>query len=929
MKILKASAGSGKTYQLSHSYIARLLESQDSNAYRHILAVTFTNKATAEMKSRILRDLAEEAESNPKARMALRELLHDYGAFSVCTIDRFFQLALKSFSREIGQFADYQVELDKKSLVEESMDRILDSLTEENRTLLDWIRAGLLDSLEQGERFSIDSGLTEIGQQIMSDEFRELSERMGASAETLFSSSRLQELRRNCRSIIRDFTDRAKALGLPVRSGQMIVRTGNFRLIRDNPALQDLFDLGHKRYCTAYKIDKLIYQLGIAGELDRVFKDLVKEKNVLCLDESNTILRDIIGGSDAPFVYEKLGVRYDHFLLDEFQDTSRIQWENFRPLLEDSEGKGGKSLIVGDVKQSIYRFRDSDWNLLGSEVAAAFPRAEVESKRENWRSARAVVDFNSAFFSYAAKQLGLSDIYADVEQIRKSGEPQAGEVRVSFTDNGQDVPDAVLLSVRDALSAGARMGDIAVIVRKNATGARIARHLTDNDIRVISDDSLAVKSSPVVRRLVSLLNCYENPEDQIGRFLADEMDIRFPEAYHSLVDFCEELLRKIESWDPSSFDGQILFIQAFMDELQAWVQVNGNNLRYFLKYWADAKSYIRSPESADAVRIITIHKSKGLEFPYVIFPYAEQVQLHPHENPNTHWCALEADGLSGVYPVDLRKAAGKTLFADALETERGKELVDNLNLFYVALTRAKKCLHIIAGKPSGSKMDKLARGKEEYSYMTELLYQFVNRQDEYRTGQPYDFLRMERDAASKESGFPGAYPSIALGGRLAPSQDAHDFFGEEGKTGAGASLRLRGIVLHDILSKVRTPDELDKAVDAAVRDGKLDIEGGEMARKLLREGIAAHPDWFPAQTEGQALVFNERPLYDRSGKEYRPDRVVVRGREVTVIDFKFGAPEEGYLRQVSRYATLWHELGYEVKGAYLWYVMDNKTVEVK
>ena len=210
MKILKASAGSGKTYRLSHTYIDLLLSSREPYPYRHILAVTFTNKATAEMKARILRDLAKLAQTDPKAKAVLTDLLHDYGAFSVSTIDRFFQQALKAFSREIGQFADYQIELDKDALIAETMDRILDSLTEDSRELLAWIRASLSDTLEQGRRYRIDEGLLEVGKLLKNDEHRELAERYGIVDRDAFDKPRLERIRRECRAVIKDFTDRAR-----------------------------------------------------------------------------------------------------------------------------------------------------------------------------------------------------------------------------------------------------------------------------------------------------------------------------------------------------------------------------------------------------------------------------------------------------------------------------------------------------------------------------------------------------------------------------------------------------------------------------------------------------------------------------------------------------------------------------------------------
>ena len=226
MKILKASAGSGKTFRLSKTYIDLLLSSSEPHPHRHILAVTFTNKATAEMKARILRDLSVLAQKEPRAKILLTDLLHDYGAFSVSTIDRFFQQALKAFSREIGQFADYQIELDKESLIAETMDHILDSLTEDSKELLAWIRASLSDTLEQGRRYRIDEGLLEMGKLLKNDEHRELAERLRVDDREAFGKPRLERIRRECRAVIKDFSERAAALGFPVEKGKPVSTMG-------------------------------------------------------------------------------------------------------------------------------------------------------------------------------------------------------------------------------------------------------------------------------------------------------------------------------------------------------------------------------------------------------------------------------------------------------------------------------------------------------------------------------------------------------------------------------------------------------------------------------------------------------------------------------------------------------------------------------
>lgn len=924
MKILKASAGSGKTYRLSRTYLELLLGSRERDAYRHILAVTFTNKATAEMKSRILDDLAALAADNPRAKRLLVDILHDYGAFSVSTIDRFFQQTLKAFSREIGQFADYQIELDKEALIMESMDRILDSLTEDQTDLVDWIKNNVSENLEQGRKVKIEDSLYEMGKLLKSDECRELASSAGGDCGVSYDKRRLKAIHENCRRIIADFTAKAAELGFDTEPGEKIKMPGTKKLKEEE--VEELFGEPYRHYCTALILDKLTFSLGLADEFYGEFDMLLKEKNVMCLDESNTILRDIIAGSDAPFIYEKTGVRYSSFLLDEFQDTSNIQWMNFLPLLKESESHGGGNLIVGDVKQSIYRFRDSDWELLAGKVLEEFPDADVETMTGNWRSTSSVVNFNNRVFTGMAERLGLSEIYSDVRQTVNAKDSQPGFVKVSFCE---DQIAEVLSSIAEVRKSGARWGDMAVLVRNKKHGAEIAYALVREGIPVISDDSLNLKSSIVVRRLISLLSGFENPEDTISRFLAESLAVDFPSSYRSLIDLCEALLRQIRDYDPASFSSEALFIQAFMDDLQSWISVNGNSIRNYLRHWDEASLFIGSPESSDSVRVLTIHKSKGLEFPFVIFPYADKVDLY---KGSTHWCRFDADGTpfigeaGGIYPVELGSSSETTGFEGAYREEKRKQAVDNLNLFYVALTRAGKAMHIICRPPTKKCQKSLEKGPAHYSNMSEVLFDVIGRKDTFMAGSMYDFALMERKDRIAMEPLDTEYVSIPIGGRLSLSADTCDFFGEDGKVGASASARLNGIVLHDILSSVIVADDLCRAVDAAVDDGRFTPAEGMAARELLGRRLASRPEWFPASAlPADMRILNEQTIFGADGSEHRPDRVVLRGREAAVIDYKFGSRRDSYRRQVMRYVSLLRELGYTVTSAVVWYVENDET----
>ena len=1024
IEILKASAGSGKTFNLARTYIKLLLQNEDPTAYRHILAVTFTNKATDEMKSRILKELHRlstepgksqytkdfvpslfptEAALQKKAEDVLFNILHDYSAFSVSTIDRFFQQTLKAFSKEIGQFASYQVELDKDSLVSESVDRILDSLTEDNKALLGWLSDSMMDQLEQGHRFNLEGSLSDMAKRLKSDEHRAVVEEYGIDEEKTYSKENLTRMKSRFRDVINSYVKEVKAAAaavadafaqagvspsetsrgfmssvldkfavfdsrsaLPVLTPAFRTKAGDFStwfkkadqaryaglestLLPPAATLVEQYDKGLKTFNTARILLGQTNDLGIASELSKEFRNLLKEKNVLSLDDSNQILKGIIDGSDAPFIYEKLGVRFEHFLLDEFQDTSKVQWENFKPLISNSDASGNENLLVGDVKQSIYRWRGSDWKLMAKDVAEEFPGAVNESLEGNWRSLRNIVEFNNSFFRYAAAELdriyghdasiSVSSIYggdSSKGQEVMTGDPSEGLVEAVFCpQDSQD--DHILDTICKVIDSGAKPGDITVLVRNNQEGSEVAGFLMDKGIDVISDDSLHLKSSFMVRKLVSLISSVKNPDDTIGSYLATRAGLEAGKiSFHSLPDLCEQLLRLLQkNEDPEIMKDETLYIQSFMDYVQDHVASNGNSLDAFLKAWDDADPKVSSPSDVNAVRVMTIHKSKGLEFPYVIFPYSEKVTLFKaHASwkvPSVEGTPLQDIGKT-AFDVTLSSGSASTLFEKDYRQELLLQYIDNINTYYVALTRASKGMTIISdidSKPEGS-FAGLLRGYLEGFGASEGFSEESDNDEEvmFRKGSMYDFSRLKRkeeDITGIEPGFP-SFPLNPEGkegterGRLRVSTDAADFFTAEGM--ARAEARHNGTVLHDILSRVRVPSDLEPAVLQAVRDGELEPERKDDVLRLLSERISSRSEWFPVS--GTAIL-NETSLFDTDGREWRPDRVVIRDGKVTVIDYKFGEHNPHYRKQVARYAAIYRRLGYEDVSTAIWYVPSDEV----
>ena len=1064
IQIMKASAGSGKTFNLARKYITLLLGKGDMFAYRHILAVTFTNKATDEMKSRILKELyilSSEPEKSgylkwfipemfseseladvreadivrelpgmkgrkitlellrQAAGAMLSNMLHDYGAFSVSTIDRFFQQTLKAFSREIGQFASYRVELDRKSLIDESVDRILDSLGPDRPDLLRWLTDCAMDYVEKGERYSLDAQLKKMAGRLKSDEHRIMVQDSGIDESALYSYDNLRNIRAVCTETISAFRGRvagaAKAvmdvLGTagvapekfnggflakirnyadPEPHGTMAAPSPSFMTKAADPekwfskaaaktmlplvypaleeplnAFCDCFGDDFRLFNTAVILLGQLYELGVASDLYREFDAVLKEKNVLSIDDSNTILKNIIDGSDAPFIYEKTGIRYENFLLDEFQDTSSIQWDNFRPLIRNSIASGQENLIVGDVKQSIYRWRGSDWSLLDSGIRGELSEVEDTVLDRNFRSCRNIVEFNNSFFTFAAAALDsfygmrngkpIADIYSDVAQKAAAGNAAPGQVRVTFCRE-EDETGQVLSTIAELRESGASFGDITVLVRSREPGIGISAALIANSIPVITDDSLKVKSSVMVRRLASLLSYADSPGDTVNSFLAGSLDVEIPDESHSLADLCEIFCRALREKDPAGFDAEITYIQSFVDCVLDYASANGSNLHDFLCYWSDSSTdpSISSPSGADAVRIMTVHKAKGLDAGYVIFPYAEKVDIFRTGNS---WCRPDLKGTAlesadGVYDVVLSSASNDTFFREDYLDEKKKQYIDNINIFYVALTRAVKGMHVIAAAPSATFMKSKDKDIPQYADFSNILYVYMDRfgvksgftaeRDEdtgalcYKKGEIPDFSGSHAGEAAG-SVLPPSYRSwplnpVSLDGtclrnRIVFSGDAYDFFHGGVSGPEGKSARVKGIILHQILSGINTAADISKAVSDAVASGLIGSEDAAQTEAFFRERIASVSarGWF---SKDAVRIYNEASVIDTDGEIYRPDRVELHpDGKVTVIDYKFGAQEKAYLRQISRYASLWRRRGCTDVSACLWYVLTNDVVE--
>lgn len=976
VELIKASAGAGKTFFLTEQYIRLLLEGPE-DSYKHILAVTFTNKATEEMKARIVEKLSRIAADSGdprsgKAQARLTRILHDYSGFSISTIDSFFQTVMRAFAREIGQYASYRVEIDAKAVISRAVDMMLDSLSDDaNADLLNWLKDYSFQVIQDGGSWNIKGPLENMAGLFFKEDFKLMLRLSGGTS--LGDRKALRDFDAKLQGIINHYESESVRIGhsaLDFLAGRGLGWDDFFRksttkirlfekwaggnlvpatdalyesLSKMNPdALRELRALIKEAvrlttdydvyYHTALIIRKNLYLLGIYSDLYKQLHSYLSENNVVLLCESTDLLNRIIDGNDTPFVYEKIGNRFDHIMLDESQDTSVLQWGNFMPLFKESISKGHSNLIVGDIKQSIYRWRGSDWRLISDYVQRDLGAANIEDYStdpgpknplgDNWRSGSNIVDFNNELFSKAggiigtdfpAAGAGITDIYSgckqDIPKERK--DVYKGRVKVGFiadteTQSWREIAlERALEDIEELASAGYRHKDITVLVRTNKDGAQVAQYLISKGYDVMTEDSLLIGSSPCVASILNSLSCRTDPSTPANRLLTMEGTVAVGQNSRSLYELCENLIAEVPGGVAES---QVPFVNAFLDCVLAYQDKYGSSLRGFIRWWDDVglRRSICAPEGRDAIRVMTIHKSKGLSIEAVIVPFMEESFAPQGNTYPTIWCCTSGQLQDiALIPVKATSSLEKTIFREDYHREKFYEYVDAVNTAYVAFTRAKSQLIVYCPVPTRDKSNKY-----KVTSFSNLLHRYFNDAD-YALGELDKNFVPQEDSIVAESDWQKSFDVIPLGDRLRVSTRWEDYFDPD------VNPRTRGIVFHDILSKVELAADLEKACGADAA-----------AFKYLSAHMKAVEDlhWF----DGTYRSLNEASIILPDGTTQRPDRVLVdeSGSKAIVIDYKFGKQLGKYIRQVAQYCALIREMGYTSVSGYLWYVEQDTVTPV-
>ncbi len=1016
LDIYKASAGAGKTHKLTGEYIKLLFSQPD--AFRHILAVTFTNKATDEMKQRILQELyllsqsgsasdylkeimeytgRDEAWVRGEAKEILISILHDYTSFRVSTIDKFFQMVMRAFARELGRMATYNVELDRDSVLAKAVDRMFSDLDDpKNKKLLEWLIEYSLDAVDKGSSWNVKGEILKLGNQLFSEAYKLAVEKCGGKGEEI-SIDVVAQFKKNLKRGVGEFEAAAVALGKAgmecisrhslelgdfkggsrtpfnylktlagCRRGDTVPCPGvTFAALHGNiekwytgkscPAaveavygeldgivgkIIDLFEDGYSEYATALAILQNVNVMGILNDIRARVVEYCREKNIILLSESTELLGRIIDKDDTPFIYEKIGARLDNFMLDEFQDTSSLQWRNFYPLLQNSLAQGYGNLIVGDVKQSIYRWRGSDWNILNEGIYGQFRKDELKDYNLgcNYRSGANIVGFNNHFFEWCAKAAGqlfgeggevIGKIYEGFQQeVSCKGMESPGCVQVDFLSNAdgsfmENALEKLPEKVGQLVSQGYPLKDIAVLVRTGSQGNAVARKLIEAGYEIISSDSLYISSCDAVQKIVNILRQMDNPESSSLKVLRQFCTV--PDAVemekYSLYQLCENIIR--ETLEPQD-RGEVAYLQAFLDLVLEFTVREGTNISMFIKWWDEsgARCTISAPDDMDAIRIMTIHKSKGLGFNVVIIPFLKESLDHQPAMAPDLWCVHDG------YPVPVKYSKGLsgTSFADEYLNEKLCAYTDALNTVYVAFTRPKRELHAFAPIPKTKK----GGGYADPSSVSDILFAYWAKYADEKGWDDGIRIGICGAVPAGEEGVDKCQLRMAFSEQIDASRTRT--VAQGGSIGDGESIREHGIAMHYVFSLIDYPQSVDAAVERACMEGISSCDAAQL-KEMVMEKIASVEKygWF---SEGYK-VFNECSIITPEGEERRPDRVLVKGDKAIVVDYKFGAHTSDdaarhnmYKRQVGRYMELLTCMGFNNVEGYLWYVSSDEVISV-
>ena len=1074
--VYKASAGSGKTFTLAVQYITQLIN--DPFAYRKILAVTFTNKATAEMKKRILTQLYGIATSNKDsesyireilkstdksvedikktAGIALRNLIHDYSRFRIETIDSFFQSILRNLARELEIGASMNIEINHMEVLSKAVDSMIEK-TNRQSPILGWLLEHIEERIADNKRWDVSKEIKDFGKNIFDESYIENGEKLRIKLKdpkfipafkkeikeildmvveemkgyndkflSILSDNGLTttDLSRKDKGISSYFKKLGEGKLEDKNAGATVTNHINdvecwvakthhnrdFVLgIAENklrPLLIEAESKRSKNNMIANSCNltlKHLNSLRLLANIDNEVKEDNRMNNRFLLSDTNALLHSLIRKGDASFVYEKIGTTIDTVMIDEFQDTSRMQWDNFHLLLEESLSQKEGSLIVGDIKQSIYRWRNGDWKILANIDKDKYIPVDERTLDTNWRSESNIINFNNEIFTAATQILNgrfneitgddsyeLKNAYKDVCQ-KTSKKTNKGYVRLSLLSPDKDTYkeatlEAMAKQVDTLISKGVRTDDIAILVRKNKNIPVIADYFDKNTPhRIVSDEAFRFDASLAICMIIDALRVLVYPEDrsakarlavafqneildrniELNTILLNDIDPYMPAEFTLSANELRfmplyELMEKIIMiFDMKSIKEQDAYLFAFFDAVTDYMQNNSSELTAFISYWEETMCSKTIPSGEiKGIRILSIHKSKGLEYHTVLLPFFDW-NMETETMNHMIWCNVAGtDSVADrppfneldIIPVDYSSKMNESIFCESYQDEMLQLWVDNLNLIYVAFTRACKNLLIWCkdgAKNTVSELLSQSAGHMPNIEMREVKAAYDEENENTDSTGENKVLEYGNLCASDEKSAKASTNRLDTvpGGKeismesidtdkieFQQSNSSAEFIKGDDEESEKEQYIKQGQLLHKVFASIEHESDMDEAIVRLRFDGILESDKQEKRVRSLAQKALENPkakSWF----NDDWTLYNECSILYKDKENNmqirRPDRVMMKDGKVIVVDFKFGKERKAYIEQVQEYMYLLENMGYKEIEGYLWYVYTNKIEQVE
>lgn len=992
----------------------------------------FNNNDKEDEKRRSIEEIQKQA------RLLLKLILHGYSDFAISTIDSFTHRIIKSFAHDLGIAISFEVELDTKNLLKSAVNELISRAGVENKKLTDVLLEFSLHKIGSDKSRKIDADLRALANNLLDDvkeeylldlrkrsidellkmkdqvfaelkSFNEFVNKEAISATNLikkqgldcksfyygignicswfdklakpnFSVKDIRPKDRVWKSINDDVWCASKADASEKSTIESIKEELKIRFHRLNDFIEENID----SYLIYREISQHIYPLVVLNEIEKLIYQLKLESNVLHISDFNKLIAKAISGEPAPFIYERIGNWYWHLLLDEFQDTSGLQWNNLLPLIENSLSENHLSLVVGDSKQSIYRWRGSDINqfvhlpeLLNKSDALSLQREHLlqENYEErflqvNFRSDEKIVRFNNDLFDFIKNSNWLPEsnkkVYAEVEQSVDKDKLGDGMVDIYLLQDkeNEEIFSNLIDTLQVAKNEGYAYSDMTILVRKNADATAYADLLIEHQIPVISSVALRVSSSAKVKFILSFFQLMLNPNEdlykvEILRFLLQlkllgELNL---DSFHSLLarlmnnekGFSTAFFELLASYDFNVDSNKLdqtdvyelaekiirvfklqkpdVYLQFFLDCIIEFKRTPYNLLNNFFVWWDEKEPdfFIELPNGLNAVTIQTVFKAKGLQYPVVIYPATDN-SFQTQKAKNRAWLDPGIEKINQLKSFPFSTSSLKeTKLSSAYEEEQSNQKLDDINIFYVALTRAKHRLFILVNKFEEKKSKKATENIYNVFKPSALFYEyladkeeFMLNEDLYRFGKKLRFPesnQMEDSSFYYLKKFNGATWRNYL--NLSNSPEFRQLEDEP-------SQQEWGIFVHDVLAKIQSVDDIPKALDHVLYEGFLNQDDQFKVKQYINQ-VVQNPI-LGAFFKNGLKVANEPEMLDSFGLFHRPDRLVFLNEKTIIIDYKTGKQSEKHKKQIREYAELLALMDYPEPESYLVYLHDKLDV---